>query len=235
MTLKDPNVSKLLNRHFVPVVVDIDKPPPEVAALFPKVKGQTLPFLLYVSERGQFINGTSGGRSAAELQADLEKTLADKQYTIPKAGETELTKQLAALEKALGDKAYSKVPAIWQAIGKIRGYGPGKDKAYDLLEAAEADGRKELNTAFGEARAAEFAAAKKRVGGVTKELAGLPIADEAKGHLAALNIMEAVEKLTTAKKGNWKASANTQLDQVLRLHLDTPYANLALQQKKELK
>jgi hypothetical protein len=234
VTLRDPNVSKLLNRHFVPVVVDVDKPPPEVSALFQKVNGQTLPFLIYVSDRGQFLNGTSGLRSAADLKADLEKSLGDKQYTITKTGDAELNKQLTALEKALTDKTYTKVPAIWTAIGKVRGYGPAKDKAYDLMEEAESDGRKELAAALGEAKTGEFAAAKKRVAGVTKDLAGLPVADEAKLHLAALTTLENVQKLSTDMKGNWKLTASQQLDNLLRLQADTPYAALATQRKKDL-
>ena len=234
MTLRDPKVSTLLNRHFIPVVVDIDKPPPELIPLLQKVDGQTLPFLLCVSDRGQYMSGTSGRRDAAQLKGDLDKTLQDKQFALTKAGEAELTKQVAALEKVLDDKAYAKVPPIWQAIGRVRGYGPLKEKAYDLLDAAQEEAKKELLEALKESIGKDFAAAKKRATAVSKAYAGLPIADEAKQHAAALTLMEPVTKLLADKKGNYKAAATQQLDLLLKLHGDTPYASISVLMKKEL-
>jgi len=33
----------------------------------------SIPFVFYLDEEGQFLHGTSGGRSAVELLADLER------------------------------------------------------------------------------------------------------------------------------------------------------------------
>jgi hypothetical protein len=38
--------------------------------------GSSLPFVFYTDADGEFLHGTSGGQSAAELLADLERVAA---------------------------------------------------------------------------------------------------------------------------------------------------------------
>lgn len=39
---------------------------------------RSLPFVFYTDEKGQFLHGTSGGRSAAELLDDIEQVASRK-------------------------------------------------------------------------------------------------------------------------------------------------------------
>jgi len=60
------------------VVIDCDNPEAEVQELWTSnmAWARSLPFLFYADAEGGFLHGTSGGRSAAELLADLEQVAA---------------------------------------------------------------------------------------------------------------------------------------------------------------
>jgi hypothetical protein len=234
VTLQDPKVAQLLRRHFVAVAVDIDHAPGEVRPLFNQIQGRTLPFLVHITDRGQFVHGTSGGRNPDQFAADLNKVLADKAVALPKAREAALAKQVEALEKALDANNRKQAATAFQAILRTRGYSELKDKAHDLMDAAQSEGVKQLRDALGHARKAEYDNAGKLAAGVAKDFAGLPIADEAKEHQAALKLLEAAHQLSTDKKGNWKQAAAQRLGTLLSKHGDTPYAALAQQRLREL-
>jgi hypothetical protein len=234
VTLQDPKVNKLLKRRFVAVVVDIDHPPREVRAMLNKVEGKTLPFLLYITDRGQFLRGTSGGRTPMQLAEDLEQVLADKSFALTKARAAEAAKQVQGLEKALDAKNYKQASTAFQAALRVCGYGAVKDKAHDLMDAAQADGNNQLADAMNHAKKDEFAEAQKLASAVAKDFAGLPVADEAKQHQAALKLLEAAHRITTDKKGNWKPAALQRLNTLLAKYPDTPYAGLALRRRAEL-
>src|SRR5262249_32349445 len=177
VTLQDPKVSQLLKRHFVSLVVDIDNAPKEIQPLLGKIEGKTLPFLLCITDRGQFLHGTSGARNAEQLATDLEKALANKAVALPKAREADLAKQLEALEKALDANTRKQANTTFQAIVRLRGYSEAKDKAHDLMDRAQADGIKQLRDAVMHAGKDEYDEAGKLAVQVAKEFAGLPIAD----------------------------------------------------------
>src|SRR5262249_16672224 len=61
-TLRDPIVALTINRHFVPVVIDSGKAPPEIKEMFNRVEGKAVPYLLFVTDHGQFLTGTGGLR-----------------------------------------------------------------------------------------------------------------------------------------------------------------------------
>jgi hypothetical protein len=235
VTLQDPKVSQLLKRHFVALAVDIDNPPKELQSHFSKIEGKTLPFLLCVTDRCQFLHGSSGARNAEQLAADLTKTLANKAVALPKAREAELAKQLEALEKALDAHDRKKATTAFQAILRLRGYNEAKDKAHDVMDAAQAEGSKELRDAFARARKDEYDDAGKLAAHVVSEFAGLPIADEAKEHQAALKLLEAAYHQGADKKGSWKQTAAQRLNALLSKYGDTPYASLAQQRLQELR
>jgi hypothetical protein len=235
VTLQDPKVSQLLKRHFVALVVDIDNPPKEIQPLLGKIEGKILPFLLCVTDRGQFLQGTSGGRSPEQLVADLAKVLANKAVTLPKAREADLTKQLEALEKALDANNRKQATTAFQAILRLRGYNEAKDKAHDLMDVAQAEGIKQLRDAVVHAGKDEYDQAGKLAAHVAKEFAGLPIAEEAREHQAVLKLLEAAHQLSADKKGNWKQTAAQRLNTLLSKHGDTPYAMLAQQRLQELR
>ena len=57
------------------VAIDCDQSATEVEDLrdLHMPWARSLPFVFYTDEEGQFLHGTSGGRSAVELLADLER------------------------------------------------------------------------------------------------------------------------------------------------------------------
>jgi hypothetical protein len=235
VTLQDPKVSQILKRHFVALVVDIDNAPREIQPLLGKIEGKTLPFLLCVTDRGQFLHGTSGPRNPEQLGADLANTLANKAVVLPKAREADLAKQLGALEKALDANNRKQATTAFQAILRLRGYSGAKDKAHDLMDAAQAEGIKQLRDAVAHAGKDEYDDAGKLAAQVAKDFSGLPIADEAKEHQAALKLLEAAHQLSADKKGNWKQTAAQRLNTLLSKHGDTPYATLAQQRLQDLR
>ncbi len=233
-TLRDPKIAQTLKRHFVSVALDVDNAPPEARALFAQTGENRLPYVVIVNDRGQYLVGNSGGASVLELKSDLEKALEHKTIATPKTRESELTRQVEALQKALDNKNYKEANSVFAAIQRARGYHAQKDKAHELMDKAQEEGLKKLTEAFEAARRDEYATAKTALEGVPKDFAGLPVADEAKEHLAAVKILEGAHKITTDKKGAWKNLAAQRFGQVLAKHDDTPYASLALQRQEEL-
>ena len=235
VTLQDPKVSQVLKRHFVALVVDIDNAPKELQPLFSKIDGKTLPFLLCVTDRGQFLHGTSGRRNAEQLAADLTKVLANKSVALPKSREADQTKQLGTLEKALDANDRKQAATAFQSILRLHGYSEAKDKAHDLMDAAQAVGSKQLRDAFDHARKDQYDDASKLTANVVKEFAGLPIADEAREHQAAIKLLDAAHQLCVDKKGNWKQTATQRFNTLLSKQGDTPYAMLAQLHLQELR
>ncbi len=233
-TLRDPKIAQILKRHFVSVALDVDNAPPEARALFTQTGDNQLPYVVIINDRGQYLSGSSGGPSVSELKGDLEKALEHKTMAVPKTRESELTRQVEALQKAVDAKNHKEAMSVLAAINRIRGYHAQKDKAHEIMDKAQEEGLKKLTEAFEAARRNEYAQAKTALESLPKDFAGLPVAEEAKEHLAAVKLLEGVHKLTTDKKGAWKALAVQRLAQVLGKHNDTPYASLALQRKEEL-
>jgi uncharacterized protein YyaL (SSP411 family) len=233
-TFKDAKTNSMMNRHFIPFVVDVDNAPPEITGLYDKVKGMTLPFIMFVTEKGEFVQGSSGFRAAEELRGDMVKVLGNKAFILSKKNEAELTKQTESLAKLLEARSYSKASASLAVINKIKGYSSSKDKAYDLLDAAQADAAKKVTEAVKFAEEDEYAKARESLSGIAKEYAGLPIADQVKDELAAIKLLETAHQNATAKKGPGKMTAAQQLTTVIDKYGDTPFAALALKRKKEL-
>jgi hypothetical protein len=227
---RDERLSQFLNRYFIPVSIDATKPPPELKAYFVK----TTPVILFISERGQYLSGMAGYKKTNEIEEEVLKILQDKAYVIPKNRETELEKQVDALKAALDDKAWAKAVPIYKTIMAVRGYGPIKEKAFELMDAAQADATKEVRNAYATTRKGDYAEARKALETVIKDYAGAPVADVAKEHLGALKNIEVAEKLAADTKVNRKGEAVRYYDQILLRYLETPYAALAQNRKKDL-
>ncbi len=62
------------------VAIDCDQPDREVQELWAVHMpwARSLPFVFYTDEKGQFLHGTSGGRSAAELLDDIAQVASRK-------------------------------------------------------------------------------------------------------------------------------------------------------------
>ena len=62
------------------VAIDCDQPDPEMQELWALHMpwARSFPFVFYTNEEGQFLHGTSGGRSAVELLGDLEQVASRK-------------------------------------------------------------------------------------------------------------------------------------------------------------
>jgi hypothetical protein len=227
-------ISKVIKRHFVAVALDANAAPAEVKAAFTRTGGERLPFILYVNDKGQFLHGTNGGKSAEDLRADLDKVLGDKSFALPKNAETELTKLTDTLEKQLEEKNTKDAIKTFANIQKIRGYSATKDRAFDLMDKAQEDGLKAVDQALAYVTSDDYAKAKEVLENVPKDFAGLPVADQAKEHLLAVKALENAYLPTKEKKGNWRQIAVQRLALVVRNHAETPYANLAQQRQQEL-
>ncbi len=234
-TLRDPIIALSINRHFIPVVVDSGKAPPELKELFKKVEGKAPPLLLFITDRGQFLAGTSGQRDPKKFRGDLDEVMT-KLPAVPKNKESELTKQVAALEKAIDAKDYKKALTTYQAIQQIHGYHILKDRASDLLDKSQEEGASVLRKAYELTRKNDYAGARDVLKEFpSKAMAGLPVAAEAKDHQAAFKLLDAAFQTITDKKGaTWKLLGAQQLDAILAKYPDTPYATLALVQRKDL-
>jgi hypothetical protein len=232
-TLQDAKIKQTLQRHFVSFAVDANKATPDIQAFFQKAKAQ-LPFLIFISNRGEYLEGTGGYLKAPEFQTLLTKVLENKALALSKAQEGTLAKQVDALGKLIDDKAYTKAGPAIAAINKIQGYSPTKDKYYDLLETAQADADKALAEALDKVKSDDYAEARKVLDKVVKDFGGLPVADQAKGHADAVKLLDAAAQLIKDKKTNYKVQATQRFDSILQKYSDTPYASLALARKKEL-
>lgn len=73
-------VKARLNESFVAVAIDCDQSATEVEDLrdLHMPWARSLPFVFYTDEEGQFLHGTSGGRSAAELLDDIAQVASRK-------------------------------------------------------------------------------------------------------------------------------------------------------------
>jgi hypothetical protein len=233
-TLRDPQIAKIIRRHFIPVAVDANAAPAELRALFARTGGNRFPFVLYINDKGQYIYGTNGGRAAEDLRGDLDKVLGEKSLAVPKNREAELTKLVDELEKQLEGQKFKEALATFSKVQSIRGYSATKDRAFDLMDKAQDGGLKSIEEALAYAGRDDYEKARELLEKVPKEFAGLPVADQAKEHLNALKFVEAAQQIVKNKKGNWQQAAAQRLGQVLRMHPDTPYANLAFQRQQEI-
>lgn len=69
-----PDVSALLQEHFVALAADADDPEPEVIELATKLEGaMMLPFVMFTDAEGQFLDGYSGVVTPPYLLRTLTK------------------------------------------------------------------------------------------------------------------------------------------------------------------
>jgi thioredoxin-related protein len=68
-------VRPLLARNFVCLRVDADRPSPDVEKHLLRVKGDILPFCVYLKADGSYFGSTSGYRGADAFRADLDYVL----------------------------------------------------------------------------------------------------------------------------------------------------------------
>jgi hypothetical protein len=234
--LRDPIVGLTLSRHFVSVAVDKEKAPPELQEVFKRVEGNKLPFLVFLTDKGQYILGISGPRDAKRFQGDLEEVLKGKQVLMSKKNEADLARHVAALQKALDAKDYKKAIAALHGVEQVHGYSAEKDRAYDLMDKAQEEGANVLRKAFDLARKTDLNGAKAVLSDFpAKAMAGLPIAADAKDHQAAFKLLDAATQTMTAKKlPNWKFLTLQQIDTLLGKYPDTPYASLAMSLRRDV-
>ncbi|OAI46730.1 hypothetical protein AYO44_10825 [Planctomycetaceae bacterium SCGC AG-212-F19] len=235
--LREPELYKLVNRYFIPVVINCEKADiKDQIALFPreKIGGTMLPFISFLNERGQFIQGSSGARDKDQLLADLKKVLNDKNNSVAPLLEATLVKQADMLQKALEAKNFKQAGTVYAAIVKVRGYSPSKDKTYDLMDEAQFDAVRLLKEAVALADMNQFGDARKLIADIPKEFAGLPVVNEMKEHQESLMLLEAAYKTTEDKKGLWQQTALGKINSVLMKYPDGAYSAVALKRKAEL-
>jgi hypothetical protein len=234
---ENAEIHKLINRYFIPVVINVEKmDPKDNATLFPrdKIGGSRLPFISFFTERGQFVQGTNGGRDKDQLLADVKKVLTDKANAVPAPAEAALAKQVEMLKKALEAKNYKQAGPTFAAIVKVRGYSASKDKAFDLMDDAQFDAVRLLKEAVVLAGMDQYADAKKLIADIPKEYAGLPVAGEVKEHQETLALLESAYQATKDKKGAWQQTALLKLNGVVAKYPDSPYGALVTKRKADL-
>jgi len=229
--LRDERITQILNRYYVAVSVDYDKPPAELKNELAKTVKPGAPFLLFLTDRGEGFNTLTGTWKAEQIQEYMLKALLDKGYNLPKSKQADAAKQVEALEKAIEQKSWSKATQTFRSILALSGYSPLKDKAYDLMDKAQEGSTEALNDACTHVRSEEYAEAKKVLEKALKTWTALPVADDVKEHLAAVKLLEVSSQQA---KANRKADAVRQLDMVISKYSETPYAAVAVTRKKEL-
>jgi len=233
-TIKDPKISGMIKANFIPYAVDMANAPADLKMLL-QAAGEAHPYVVYLNDKLQPLHSSSGMRDIEEMAADLEKVLENKQLAMSKANEAELDKQLGNMEKALEDKHYKEVTVAWNALNKLKGYSKSRQKAYELMDKAQADVMKKQADAVTQVKKDEYAKAKDLLGDVVKDFAGLPIGDEAKNDLESLKLIESANQLTKDQKGNsWKTQAVTKLRTALTKYPDSPMAPIALKKVESL-
>lgn len=235
MTLQDPGVVQTLNRNFVAVYVDYQKGlPNQLGQALAKLENRTLPIVLYLTDTGEFVAGTSGNKTPAELMADVGAALKHPGLAMSKEDEAELAKQVKALEKAVAARNFPQVGEILGTIRNLKGHSPLKLKAYDLIDAAQAKAVPQIRLAVGQAEAHQYATASKLLAALAKQYAGLPVADEIKGYDEAVKLLESAAQIVRARKGSWKDDAAARLNQLLEQYPDSPFAPVARKRLAEL-
>ncbi len=69
------SIPPILARSYVCLRTDADHPSADVQKLRDRVKGDILPFCIYLTSAGKYIGATSGYRGEADFQSDLESIL----------------------------------------------------------------------------------------------------------------------------------------------------------------
>jgi hypothetical protein len=235
--LKEPDLYKLINRYYIPVVINCEKADiKDQIALFPREKlgGTMLPFISFLNEKGGFIQGSSGPRDKEQLLADIKKVLNDKTNSVAPLIEGGLVKQVDLLQKALEAKNFKQAGPLYLAIVKVKGFSPSKDKAYDLMDEVQFDAVRLLKEAVALADMNQFGDARKLIADIPKEFAGLPVVNEMKEHQESLMLLEAAYKTTEEKKGLWQQTALGKINTVLTKYPDGAYSAVAMKRKTEL-
>lgn len=237
--LRDESLGKLLNRHFLPVAVDADKPPvelqsqPDLKKFFDRSLKMGTPFMMLVKPPNLVVQTLEAGSWTPKLVQDALLRSLSEHAPLAKQQEDQLAKQVESLEKALANKkTWPQATQLFNTITRTPGYTSVKDRAYDALEKASSEAIQQLSAAYGHARQEEYDEARKLIAKVQKEWTGLPIAEEAKAHQGALKLLESANKKADDPK--MKAAAIKELEQLILLYGDTPYAALALVRKREL-
>lgn len=229
-TLKDAKIDKAVNRHFVAVSLEDVNLPQEIVAHTNKLPRQVIPSILYLDSKGQFLSGTTGFREKDEMLEDLQKA----QQKLPPASpddELDIARQLRLLAKALEAKKYASAGTAFGLILKTKGYSAKRDKAYDLIDAAQEDAVKKIAEAVGYAAGGKYETATATLNEVLEEYAGLPVAQDAGDELAAVKLVRAADE--AAEEGK-KERALSLLAEVQTSFAESAAAALARKRKAKL-
>ncbi|MEZ5973506.1 MAG: thioredoxin family protein [Planctomycetota bacterium] len=78
--LPRPDVSDLLQNHFVALAADADADDPEILRIASHLEdAMMLPFVMFTDAEGQFLDGYSGASTPPYLIKTLEKLIAQRQ------------------------------------------------------------------------------------------------------------------------------------------------------------
>jgi hypothetical protein len=234
---KDQRLSQLLNRFCVPVVVDSKaaKADQTVKLLLDKA-GKAEPYILLLDEKGQYLSGLSGLRKTNEIEGAILDALKEH-FKIPEAVEKKLEAQVMELDIHITGKDWAKAVPLFKAIVAVKGYSAKKETAYELMDTAEADTSLKYRDVLSHTAKKEFDEAKTILTELlkNKDIAPLPMASEAKDYLAAVKLMEEADKhVNDTKRATAKINAIKNLDMVVSRYGDTPFANLAAVQRREI-
>lgn len=239
---KDEKLAKLLNRHCYPMVIESSKSPPELARAFEIKKvfdnflggRDNVPGILMIPGQSQtYLQQFTGNGWTSKSMEDRVLNVLQTNHKMNNALENQLNKLVTALEKNLENKkTWPTATKLYAQILNQPGYAIVRDLAFDAMEKTTADGTQELKEAYKHGSQDEWEEAKKLTLKVQTDFKGLPIADEAKMHQAALKLLETANKQAADPK--MKTTALKTLDQLLNFYSETPYSALAIARKKDL-
>jgi len=199
--LPSAEVSAILAAKFVCVKVDCDNPGP-AAQMMSQVKGNVLPFFIYVTPDGKFITGTSGFRDAAAFKADLEGVLKHDLLRVPPEAEKKLAKMAEQAAKDFEAKKFTAVIKAAKDVEAIRGTSESKDKIQELLAKTLEGGRERIQEAAGLCKDGKAEEAVTITSALTKDFKGTELERAAAAaHKAAERFKSAAKESEPAGKG----------------------------------
>lgn len=228
----DENLQKQLRRHCICFVVDYHQLPKDLAQIL-STKGYTdaqCPIHLLLTPQKEVLGWHTQCVAADILANRILQVITDKRMRMSPAQEKEINKLVPVLQTALNDRDAKKIQATWTAILRIPGCGEARNKAWDVLDAAEAPARKKLLEAARFMREQKNPQAHLALDEARQMATALPIAAEIdQTHSALKWLDQAQEAERQAKTVKQKQQSLQLYQQLVSKYPETTVATLAYQ------
>lgn len=132
----------ILETGFVCLSADCDAPEPPVEALTSHLAGEgTLPFVMYVNRRGEWIHGSSGYVDVDEILSDLERVLASPLLGVDEETERVMRRALPRAREAVEASRWREAMRHIGAAEGATGTSETKDALLALRDRVQASAR----------------------------------------------------------------------------------------------